>query len=142
MFFGRSRNDFDIGLGSFSLLEEIQTGQYWAHFLSPTLSDISTTQRPVEEHAGQTHIPVLAGFQEDNQSSGSVDQQGNPGVAVKATSPADLLVLETMDTLEPDGSLLAKVMHHNRRTEPMEQHSQLDVASEERGPTAGERDQV
>ncbi|CAL8264297.1 unnamed protein product [Lota lota] len=137
----RSNNDFDIGLGSFSLLEEIKTGQYWANFLSPALSDISTSQRPAKQHEGQSNIAGLAGFPEDNQSSGSVDQLGNPGVAVMATSPADLPV-PAMDTSELDRSLVAMVMKHVPRAEPMEQHSQSDGVFEELGPTPGEGNQV
>lgn len=134
-FFSRPSNDFNIGLGSFSLLEEIQTGQYWANFLRPTMSDISTNQRPAEEHTGQSNIPVLARYLEDNQLSGNVDQQGKPGVMAALTKlPADLSLSETMDTSEPDG--------HKPRAEPME-HGQSDVMYEDIGAhIPRENDQV
>ncbi|XP_070818284.1 A-kinase anchor protein 200 [Chaetodon trifascialis] len=45
----RSTGDFDFSLGSFSLLEEIVTGQEWAMFLNPNQSATSTNQRPSEE---------------------------------------------------------------------------------------------
>ncbi|XP_037636392.1 uncharacterized protein zgc:113229 [Sebastes umbrosus] len=44
----RSSGDFEFGLGSFSLLEEITTGQEWAKFLSPNRSAASANQRPSE----------------------------------------------------------------------------------------------
>ncbi|XP_034399969.1 uncharacterized protein zgc:113229 [Cyclopterus lumpus] len=40
--------DFEFGLGSFSLLEEIITGQEWARFLNPNVSAASANQRPSE----------------------------------------------------------------------------------------------
>ncbi|XP_051274973.1 cyclin-dependent kinase 12 isoform X2 [Dicentrarchus labrax] len=46
----RSASDFEFGLGSFSLLEEIVTGQEWAKFLNPNLSVTSANQSPSEEH--------------------------------------------------------------------------------------------
>ncbi|XP_030223378.1 uncharacterized protein LOC115551909 [Gadus morhua] len=132
-------NDFNIGLGSFSLLEEIKTGQYWATFLSPALSEGSTYQRPAQQHAGQSQNAAVTGLQENNQSSGGVDLLGNPVVAVMATSPAYLPVPVTMDTSEPDGS--GVVMEHEARAEPMEQHGQSEP-SEEPGPTPGGGPQV
>ncbi|KAK5864766.1 hypothetical protein PBY51_015979 [Eleginops maclovinus] len=44
----RSSRDFEFGLGSFSLLDEIVTGQEWAKFLNPNQSAGSTNQRPSE----------------------------------------------------------------------------------------------
>ncbi|TNN81968.1 hypothetical protein EYF80_007876 [Liparis tanakae] len=40
--------DFEFGLGSFSLLEEIITGQEWARFLNPNVPAASANQRPSE----------------------------------------------------------------------------------------------
>ncbi|XP_029368840.1 uncharacterized protein LOC115050190 [Echeneis naucrates] len=45
----RSSGDFEFGLGSFSLLEEIITGQEWGRFLNPNLTATSADQRPSEE---------------------------------------------------------------------------------------------
>ncbi|XP_035525211.1 uncharacterized protein zgc:113229 isoform X2 [Morone saxatilis] len=45
----RSTSDFEFGLGSFSLLEEIVTGQEWAKFLNPNLLVTSANQSPSEE---------------------------------------------------------------------------------------------
>nr|XP_046261259.1 uncharacterized protein zgc:113229 [Scatophagus argus] len=50
----RSAGDFEIGLGSFSLLEEIVTGQEWAKFLKPKQSAASTIQKP----SGELQIPL------------------------------------------------------------------------------------
>lgn len=45
----RSTGDFEFGLGSFSLLDEIVTGQEWAKFLNPHQSATLSSQRPPEE---------------------------------------------------------------------------------------------
>lgn len=44
-------------MGSFSLLEEIATGQEWAKFLNPNLSATSVNQRSSEEPLNQFKIP-------------------------------------------------------------------------------------
>ncbi|XP_042348665.1 uncharacterized protein zgc:113229 [Plectropomus leopardus] len=44
----RSIGDFEFGLGSFSLLDEIVTGQKWAKFLNPNLTVASANQGPSE----------------------------------------------------------------------------------------------
>lgn len=49
----RSTSDFDFGLGSFSLLEEIVTGQEWAKFLNPNLT---VPQRTSEDAQSQPQI--------------------------------------------------------------------------------------
>lgn len=47
---GRASGDFDLGLGSFSLLDEIAMGQEWAKFLNPNQSAAaSANQKPSEE---------------------------------------------------------------------------------------------
>ncbi|KAM7417609.1 hypothetical protein PAMA_017306 [Pampus argenteus] len=70
----RSNSDFEFGLGSFSLLEEIITGQEWAKFLNPTVPATSANQRPSEEPPSQLNItpnPYNSG-----QSSLIFNQQG------------------------------------------------------------------
>lgn len=42
-------SDFEFGLGSFSLLEEITSGQEWAKFLTPDPASASADQRPLQE---------------------------------------------------------------------------------------------
>lgn len=54
----RSTSEVEFSLGSFSLLEEIFTGQEWARFLNPTQANIPTNKRPVEEAANQPKTPV------------------------------------------------------------------------------------
>ncbi|KAK5617140.1 hypothetical protein CRENBAI_012155 [Crenichthys baileyi] len=67
-------SDFDIGLGSFSLLEEIVKGQEWAKFIKPNLSITSVTERPSEEPSSQPYIqPNPYSL---NQSAGSLNQVG------------------------------------------------------------------
>ncbi|XP_028444388.1 uncharacterized protein zgc:113229 [Perca flavescens] len=56
----RSSSDFEFGLGSFSLLEEIVTGQEWAKFINPNQSAYSANRRPSElknpHDSGQSYL--------------------------------------------------------------------------------------
>ncbi|XP_056238679.1 uncharacterized protein zgc:113229 [Seriola aureovittata] len=52
----RSSSDFEFGLGSFSLLEEIVTGQEWAKFLNPNPPATSANHRPSEEQLSQLQM--------------------------------------------------------------------------------------
>ncbi|XP_070769403.1 A-kinase anchor protein 200 [Enoplosus armatus] len=70
----RSTSDFDFGLGSFSLLEEIVTGQEWAKFLNPNQSAASANQRPSEEPLSPLKIPQNA--HDSGPSSPTLNQQG------------------------------------------------------------------
>lgn len=42
-------SDFEFGLGSFSLLEEITSGQEWANFLTPPQTSASAHLRPLQK---------------------------------------------------------------------------------------------
>ncbi|XP_062249492.1 uncharacterized protein zgc:113229 [Platichthys flesus] len=53
----RPSSDSAFGLGSFSLLEEIVTGQEWARFLKPNLPAASANQRPSGEPPSQLKHP-------------------------------------------------------------------------------------
>ncbi|XP_023137978.2 uncharacterized protein zgc:113229 [Amphiprion ocellaris] len=68
----RSTSDFDLGLGSFSLLEEIVKGQEWAKFLNPNLSSTPATHAPSEELLRQTKIQPNP--QDSMQSPGILNQ--------------------------------------------------------------------
>ncbi|PWA22288.1 hypothetical protein CCH79_00012616, partial [Gambusia affinis] len=70
----RRTSDFDIGLGSFSLLDEIANGQEWAKFLNPNLSTSSVIERPSEEPSSQPHIQPQP--HSLNQSPGTLSQVG------------------------------------------------------------------
>ncbi|KAI9538848.1 hypothetical protein NQZ68_008924 [Dissostichus eleginoides] len=65
----RSNRDFEFGLGSFSLLDEIVTGQEWAKFLNPVSSAASTNQRPTE-------LKILSNSHDNGQSTLILNQQG------------------------------------------------------------------
>lgn len=54
----RPTNDFDFGLGTFSLLDEIVRGQEWAKFLNPTLPATTAHQRPPQDTLDQLNIPL------------------------------------------------------------------------------------
>ncbi|XP_067455474.1 A-kinase anchor protein 200 [Thunnus thynnus] len=71
----RSSSDFDFGLGSFSLLEEIVTGQEWAKFLNPAVSAPSANQRPSEEPPSQ--LKITPNPYDSGQSSLILSQQGD-----------------------------------------------------------------
>ncbi|XP_010778621.1 uncharacterized protein [Notothenia coriiceps] len=65
----RSNRDFEFGLGSFSLLDEIVTGQEWAKFLNPSQSAASTNKRPAE-------LKILSNSHDNGQSTLILNQQG------------------------------------------------------------------
>lgn len=68
----RSGSDFEIGLGSFSLLEEIVKGQEWAKFINPNLSPTSINHRPSEQSQ-----PKVQPYPHNNdQSAGTLNQVG------------------------------------------------------------------
>ncbi|XP_022045276.1 uncharacterized protein zgc:113229 [Acanthochromis polyacanthus] len=71
----RSTSDFDLGLGSFSLLEEIVKDQEWAKFLNPNLSSTPATHAPSEELLRQTKIQPNP--QDSIQSPGILNQFGS-----------------------------------------------------------------
>lgn len=68
----RPTSDFDFGLGSFSLLDEIVKGQEWAKFLNPKPSSAPATHAPSEELLRQTEIQPDP--QESKQSPGFLNQ--------------------------------------------------------------------
>ncbi|KAF7228233.1 uncharacterized protein zgc:113229 [Nothobranchius furzeri] len=53
----RYNSDFDIGLGSFSLLDEILKGQEWGKFINPNLAAPSVNKRPSEEPLIRPNVP-------------------------------------------------------------------------------------
>ncbi|KAM9377558.1 uncharacterized protein KZ484_009906 [Pholidichthys leucotaenia] len=65
----RSSSDFDFGLGSFSLLDEIVKDQEWAKFLNPT----SANQRQTEEPLSQPKTQINS---YDAQSSRMLNKPG------------------------------------------------------------------
>nr|XP_046151506.1 uncharacterized protein LOC123993421 [Oncorhynchus gorbuscha] len=77
----RSPSSFEFGLGSFSLLEEILTGQEWARFLNPSQVDTLANQTPAEEVTNQ--LETSQRRPQDHESGrstmtlDSVSQSGN-----------------------------------------------------------------
>lgn len=70
----RSSGDFEFGLGSFSLLEEIVTGQEWAKFLNPNRPAASANERVPEEPPSQLKSPPNP--YDSGKSSLILNQQG------------------------------------------------------------------
>eukprot|EP00064_Thunnus_orientalis_P019679 superscaffoldBa00005029_g19805 len=104
----RSSSDFDFGLGSFSLLEEIVTGQEWAKFLNPAVSAPSANQRPSEEPPSQ--LKITPNPYDSGQSSLILSQQGDGNNqwsfrGSKSSPPADTL----------DNPALRSRVHLNRK---------------------------
>lgn len=100
----RSISDFEFGLGSFSLLEEIVTGQEWAKFLKPGQLAASAYQRPSEEP--QRHFTVPSNPPDSGQSSLTLNQHGGVNNqwsfgATKASPDSDF----SMAQVSPDAFL-------------------------------------
>ncbi|XP_045885641.1 uncharacterized protein zgc:113229 [Micropterus dolomieu] len=123
----RSGSDFEIGLGSFSLLEEIVTGQEWAKFLNPNQSVTSANQRPSEEQLSHLNIP--ANPHDSGQSSVILNQQGgvNNQWSFKGTEASGVSNFSTAqtspDTLQPVGMDITEEKQagvQDAQSEPME----------------------
>ncbi|XP_071401102.1 uncharacterized protein [Centroberyx affinis] len=133
----RSTSDFEFGLGSFSLLEEILTGQEWAKFLNPTLSGISTNQGASEQPTSQLETTPNPQHRDGGQSSAIPNSQwsfrGSESPQVSDFGMAPISV--NMDISEPNHMPGQDVQGEASQSEPMEHgHTQSDMESEESGP--------
>lgn len=97
-------SDFEFGLGSFSLLEEITSGQEWAKFLTPNLASASADQRTLQEvkvppFSTRSLIPNHS----SNNQRGFLDSVASPFPDVGATHtwPGDLQPV-SMDVSEEE----------------------------------------
>lgn len=146
---GRSSSDFEFGLGSFSLLDEIVTGQEWAKFLNPNLSATSANQRPSEEPLNQFKIPPNP--HNSGQSSVILNQQGgvNNQWSFRGTeaSPASFFSMAQIspDAFQPacmdvlEGKQQQYAHREADQSEPMEHghtisHMQSEDSGQQRRP--------
>lgn len=117
----RSRNDFDLGLGSFSLLDEIVSGQEWAKFLNPSISaSVHEGAPPAMEQAFTNHLSINSMSKDVGSNlwtSGINGEAPNTDIAMNQMSPEPLFPVG-MDITEKSG----------KQSEPMEQGlSQSDM---------------
>ncbi|XP_034038039.1 uncharacterized protein zgc:113229 [Thalassophryne amazonica] len=139
----RPISDSEFGLGSFSLLEEIVTGQEWAKFLKPTLSDESTDQKPSEETAIQFSTTPNAQEHDRGESLLNMNQDGDgtyqwsfsggtksqfSGFANAPVSPAAFLPVN-METSEAKKPAVQGANCETDQSEPME-HSRTQSVTE------------
>ncbi|XP_028315559.1 uncharacterized protein LOC114471144 [Gouania willdenowi] len=75
----RSTSDFEFGLGSFSLLEEITMGQKWAEFINPNLR---TTTTQSEESQSRTNTPDSTWSFSGAESSSQATAQQSPDASL------------------------------------------------------------
>ncbi|XP_074529823.1 uncharacterized protein LOC141793219 [Halichoeres trimaculatus] len=130
----RSTGDFDLGLGSFSLLEEIVTGQEWAKFLDPNQPTALTNQGQTEELlTPQNHLDSV----NLNQCKAGTNQwsfgcaAATPDVSMAQTSP-DVILPVSMDV--SGGKQQEDIHREAGQTEPMEHgNNQSDMQSEGSG---------
>lgn len=138
---GRSAADFEFGLGSFSLLDEIVTGQEWAKFLNPNLSAASAVQRPSEEPKIQPNPYDSSQTSVIMNHQGGVDKQwsfrGAEASPVSDFSRAQI----SPDAFQPvsmdvsEGKQQQDAHREADQPEPMEHgHAQSDVHSGVNGP--------
>ncbi|XP_014828036.1 PREDICTED: uncharacterized protein LOC106907032 [Poecilia mexicana] len=119
----RRSSDFDFGLGSFSLLDEITKGQEWAKFLNPNLSISSVTERPSEEPLNQPHIQPQP--HSLNQSPGTLNQVGvgNNQWSFRSTesSPGPVFSMPQSAPVFPPANIDTSVLRQQAdQSEPME----------------------
>lgn len=122
----RPASDFELGLGSFSLLEEITKGQEWAKFLNPNLSTSSTSnQRPTEEPMSQLKNQLNP--RNSSQSNGILNQLGSGSNrwSFKTTEPSPAfgfsMAQTSPDTFPPANlDFLGGKWQQADQSEPME----------------------
>ncbi|XP_034545555.1 uncharacterized protein zgc:113229 [Notolabrus celidotus] len=132
----RSAGDFEFGLGSFSLLEEIVTGQEWAKFLNPNLPTPSTNQRPSEELLIPQNPLDTVNLKQHGAGSNQwsfVGTEATPGSDVSMTQTLpDVFLPVSMDV--SGGRQQQDVHRETGQPEPMEHvNNQSDMQSEESG---------
>ncbi|XP_062332803.1 uncharacterized protein zgc:113229 [Osmerus eperlanus] len=106
----RPSSDSDFGLGSFSLLDEILTGQEWAQFLSPTQTDVPTYQRLSEFESHRLGTNQIIQSQDTDQSSLNLSRESKPG------------------TVNPQGNLGPMDQVPNRDTAHMSTDVSMDIS--------------
>ncbi|XP_069550655.1 uncharacterized protein [Brachyistius frenatus] len=99
----RSTSNFDLGLGSFSLLEEIVKGQEWAKFLNPNLSTNSANQRPSGEPLIQPKIQPNP--HDSTQSSGILKELGGGRSQWSFRTESSPATVFSVAQISPDASL-------------------------------------
>ncbi|KAM9741834.1 uncharacterized protein ACNS7B_012785 isoform 2-T2 [Menidia menidia] len=125
----RCTSDFDIGLGSFSLLDEIVRGQEWAKFINPNLSATPTKSKTSEDRLNQPD-PKQFGSGSNQWSFRSTES--SPAAAFSAPQPSPA-------TFTYAGMGVSKekpqwVNQNSDQSEPMEDgHNQSDMQFSERG---------
>ncbi|KAM4555266.1 uncharacterized protein PAE49_014383 isoform 2-T2 [Odontesthes bonariensis] len=130
----RCTSDFETGLGSFSLLEEIVMGQEWAKFIDPNLSATFTNQKPSEELLNQPKIqpnPNQLGGVSGHRSFRSTES--SPAAVFRvAQSPPDAFTSSSMNV--PKGKQQQRGYRDSDQSEPMEDgHNQSDMQSADKG---------
>lgn len=132
----RTTSDFDFGLGSFSLLEEIVKGQEWAKFLNPNLSATSAYHTPPEEPLSQPKIQPNP--RDSNQSPGILNPFGGGSnrwsFRSTESSPASVFSMTqtSSDAFSPVSMDVLEGQQHAHReadqSEPMEDgHNQIGL---------------
>ncbi|KAL6117605.1 uncharacterized protein ACO6RY_15352 [Pungitius sinensis] len=127
-----SHSDFQLGLGSFSLLEEIVTGQKWAKFLNPNQSAASANQR-------LPGLKIPSNLNDRGQTSPYFNGQG--GVYKQRDSEAspdsgfimspDAFQPVSMDVLEAKQDAVQHVRSEPDTPEPMEHgHTRPSLCAE------------
>ncbi|XP_005913486.1 uncharacterized protein zgc:113229 [Haplochromis burtoni] len=121
----RPASDFELGLGSFSLLEEITKGQEWAKFLSPSLSSSSANQRPLEDPMGQP--PNQLNPHSSTPSNGILNQLGSGGNqwsfrSTESSRATDFSMAQTLPNAFPAAStdISGGKLHQTDPSEAME----------------------
>ncbi|RVE67314.1 hypothetical protein OJAV_G00101600 [Oryzias javanicus] len=120
----RFTSDFEIGLGSFSLLEEIAKGQVWAKFINPSHSTPSAHQRPLVESV------FLPQNQPDSHTRNQLPQTPHhPGNARDTWSSRSIDSSPAEGFRIPPQTLLPVVMDAQHSEAMEDDHSKFDLQS-------------
>ncbi|KAM3612642.1 uncharacterized protein V6R79_011900 [Siganus canaliculatus] len=129
----RSTGDFDFGLGSFSLLDEITKGQEWARFLAP--NHLAASSKPTASKelkvlppASSLSSPVILKHQGDVK-----DQWDFRGSETSPDSDFSLAQISPVSMDVSEGKQQLGVLREVHHSEPMEHgHTQSGLS----GPSA------
>lgn len=123
----RPISDFEFSLGSFSLLEEIVTGQEWAKFLKPNHSAASANQRPSEEPPSLFKITTNPPLSLNLNQHGGVNNQWSFRGSEASSPESDFSMAQiSPDTFQPvsmdvtEGKQQPYVHRMAYQSEPME----------------------
>ncbi|TWW55626.1 hypothetical protein D4764_09G0006750 [Takifugu flavidus] len=123
-------SDFEFGLGSFSLLEEISSGQEWANFLTPNLTPASADLRPLPKPVSMDISEEQQGVQRESEQTELMEHRRAPS-DVRIRRQTTPLPLSQCADIQNNSWMKRRIQmnrkRHHHLTERTEEDLQIDV---------------